>query len=45
MLTATAIAIFFVPMFFVMVRRIFKSRHAPDSHPSPSSAPAHGAAE
>ncbi|MDB5436735.1 MAG: hydrophobe/amphiphile efflux family protein, partial [Phenylobacterium sp.] len=29
MLTATAIAIFFVPMFFVMVRRIFKNRHAP----------------
>jgi multidrug efflux pump len=45
MLTATAIAIFFVPMFFVMVRGIFKSRHAPDSPPRPSSAPAHGAAE
>ncbi|MDB5499418.1 MAG: hydrophobe/amphiphile efflux family protein [Phenylobacterium sp.] len=29
MLTATAIAIFFVPMFFVMVRGIFKNRHAP----------------
>ncbi len=29
MLTATAIAIFFVPMFFVMVRTIFRSRHAP----------------
>jgi multidrug efflux pump len=28
MLTATAIAIFFVPMFFVMVRSIFRSRHA-----------------
>jgi multidrug efflux pump len=29
MLTATAIAIFFVPMFFVMVRTMFKGRHAP----------------
>ncbi|HEY2753381.1 efflux RND transporter permease subunit [Phenylobacterium sp.] len=28
MLTATVLAIFFVPMFFVMVRGIFKSRHA-----------------
>jgi multidrug efflux pump len=34
MLTATAIAIFFVPMFFVMVRAIFRSRHAP-SQPEP----------
>ncbi|HEY2356133.1 MAG TPA: efflux RND transporter permease subunit [Phenylobacterium sp.] len=28
MLTATVLAIFFVPMFFVLVRGIFKSRHA-----------------
>lgn len=28
MLTATAIAIFYVPMFFVLVRRIFPNRHA-----------------
>jgi multidrug efflux pump len=39
MLTATAIAIFFVPMFFVMVRTIFRSRHAPPE-PGPP-APAH----
>jgi multidrug efflux pump len=29
MLTATVLAIFFVPMFFVMVRMIFRNRHAP----------------
>jgi multidrug efflux pump len=29
MLTATVLAIFYVPMFFVLVRRIFRSRHAP----------------
>ena len=43
MLTATVLAIFFVPMFFVMVRLIFRNRHAdhhraaergPDSAPS-----------
>jgi multidrug efflux pump len=28
MLTATALAIFFVPMFFVLVRRIFRGRRA-----------------
>jgi multidrug efflux pump len=28
MLTATILAIFYVPMFFVMVRRIFRNRHA-----------------
>jgi multidrug efflux pump len=38
MLTATAIAIFYVPMFFVMVRMIFKNRHA-DPDPETS---AHG---
>jgi multidrug efflux pump len=38
MLTATAIAIFFVPMFFVMVRRLFKSRHAPRSETHPGDA-------
>jgi multidrug efflux pump len=32
MLTATALAIFFVPMFFVVVRRLFRSRHA--QHPA-----------
>jgi len=34
MLTATVLAIFFVPMFFVMVRSIFKSRHA-TAHDTP----------
>jgi multidrug efflux pump len=29
MLTATGLAIFFVPMFFVLVRTIFRSRRAP----------------
>ncbi|WP_372785727.1 efflux RND transporter permease subunit [Phenylobacterium sp.] len=38
MLTATAIAIFFVPMFFVMVRMIFKSRHAPPAEGEPDAA-------
>jgi multidrug efflux pump len=33
MLTATALAIFFVPLFFVLVRRIFRSRHAPSHGP------------
>jgi multidrug efflux pump len=34
MLTATALAIFFVPMFFVLVRRIFhRRRHAPEDRP------------
>ena len=30
MLTATVLAIFFVPLFFVMVRMVFRNRHAPD---------------
>jgi multidrug efflux pump len=34
MLTATLLAIFFVPMFFVLVRRLFRGRKpAPDEHP------------
>jgi len=33
MLTATVLAIFFVPMFFVMVRMIFRNRHAPEHAP------------
>ncbi|HZZ31119.1 MAG TPA: efflux RND transporter permease subunit [Phenylobacterium sp.] len=32
MLTATILAIFYVPLFFVLVRRIFRNRHAPDAH-------------
>ena len=32
MLTATVLAIFYVPMFFVVVRRIFRNRHAPEAH-------------
>jgi multidrug efflux pump len=38
MLTATAIAIFFVPMFFVMVRAIFRNRHAPPEPGQPAEA-------
>jgi multidrug efflux pump len=34
MLTATALAIFYVPMFFVMVRRFFHSRHATEAAPA-----------
>ncbi len=30
MLTATALAIFLVPLFFVLVRRLFRSRHRPE---------------
>ena len=45
MLTATAIAIFFVPMFFVMVRMIFKSRHHKHEAADPHAAPAPGPAE
>ncbi len=49
MLTATAIAIFYVPMFFVMVRMIFKSRHhTPEpvaAHAAPAPAPSPGPAE
>jgi multidrug efflux pump len=36
MLTATGLAIFFVPMFFVLVRRVFRSRHV---HPRPEQPP------
>ncbi|MBV9842383.1 MAG: efflux RND transporter permease subunit [Sphingomonadaceae bacterium] len=32
MLTATVLAIFFVPMFFVLVRSLFKRRHDHDEH-------------
>jgi len=32
MLTATGLAIFFVPMFFVLVRRIFPVRHRREAH-------------
>ncbi|MEI9963872.1 MAG: hypothetical protein WDM92_03420 [Caulobacteraceae bacterium] len=28
MITGTVLAIFFVPMFFVLVRRVFHKRHA-----------------
>jgi multidrug efflux pump len=35
MLTATALAIFFVPLFFVLVRRIFRG-HAPEAGPERS---------
>jgi len=46
MLTATVLAIFYVPMFFVMVRRIFRNRHAPAAEPGHGApAPAPGAAE
>jgi multidrug efflux pump len=31
MLSATALALFFVPMFFVMVRSVFPNRHAPEA--------------
>ena len=34
MLTATALAVFFVPLFFVLVRRVFKSRHG-EAEPRP----------
>jgi multidrug efflux pump len=37
MLTATVLAIFYVPMFFVLVRRVFRSRHAP-AEPAPEKA-------
>ncbi len=35
MLTATFLAIFLVPMFFVLVRRIFHRRREPDAEPKP----------
>ena len=43
MLTATALAIFFVPMFFVLVRRIFHGKHTapqPGEGPQDEGAPA-----
>src|SRR3954471_16565611 len=45
MLSATALALFFVPMFFVMVRMFFRNRHAPGTAApeGPPEAP-HGAA-
>ena len=45
MLTATAIAIFYVPMFFVLVRMIFKGRHVEPEAARPHGAPAHEPAE
>ncbi|HLZ74821.1 efflux RND transporter permease subunit [Phenylobacterium sp.] len=45
MLTATAIAIFYVPMFFVMVRMIFKSRHHKHEPADAQAAPAPEPAE
>ena len=39
MLSATALALFFVPMFFVLVRMFFRNRHAPDEA-APQAAPA-----
>jgi multidrug efflux pump len=39
MLTATVLAIFYVPMFFVLVRRIFKNRHATEAHGPDQAAP------
>jgi multidrug efflux pump len=44
MLTATVLAIFFVPMFFVMVRMIFRNRHA-DHHHAAGGAPGEAAGE
>ncbi len=40
MLTATALAIFFVPMFYVVVRRWFGGKAAKDGEASPAKAPA-----
>ncbi|MDB5692686.1 MAG: hydrophobe/amphiphile efflux family protein, partial [Alphaproteobacteria bacterium] len=37
MITATILAIFFVPLFFVLVRRLFRGRHRRD--PAPDAAP------
>jgi len=34
MVTGTVLAIFFVPLFFVIVRRLFRSRHAPHETPA-----------
>ncbi|THD57964.1 efflux RND transporter permease subunit [Phenylobacterium sp.] len=39
MLTATVLAIFYVPMFFVLVRRLFKSRHSAEAHGPDQAAP------
>jgi multidrug efflux pump len=40
MLTATALAIFFVPMFFVIVRRIFRGGREPAAQTPPDEQPA-----
>jgi multidrug efflux pump len=45
MLTATAIAIFYVPMFFVLVRMFFKNRHAEPEAGRPHGEPAAEPAE
>jgi multidrug efflux pump len=39
MLTATVLAIFFVPMFFVMVRMVFRNRHADHVRAEPGAEP------
>jgi multidrug efflux pump len=39
MLTATVLAIFYVPMFFVLVRRVFHKRHAPQTGAKGGEAP------
>jgi multidrug efflux pump len=39
MLTATILAIFYVPLFFVLVRRLFRGRRHRDAPPEPESAP------
>jgi multidrug efflux pump len=48
MLTATVLAIFYVPLFFVLVRKVFKSRHAKHAIEPPTELKApksrHGAA-
>jgi multidrug efflux pump len=36
MLTATVLAIFYIPLFFVLVRRLFAGRHAPDGKVQPA---------
>jgi multidrug efflux pump len=40
MLTATILAIFFVPLFFVLVRLIFRRRHVGEAPPAPREVPA-----
>jgi multidrug efflux pump len=44
MITATVLAIFYVPLFFVLVRKLFKRRAQPhQNHPSPEPQAGHGA--